>query len=128
MKKDIKVKFDSYPDDIQPKMLELRQLILRVAGSDSKIGPIDEALKWGEPSFLTNQTKSGTTIRIDWKPKMPDQIGLYVHCQTSLVDTYRSMFPDLRYEGNRAVLLDVNKPLPERELRLCIHMALTYHL
>jgi hypothetical protein len=128
MNKSVQDKFDSYPDDIKPKMLELRQLILHVAASDPKIGPIDEALKWGEPSFLTSQSKIGTTIRIDWKPKMPDQIGLYVHCQTSLVDTYRSMFPDLRYEGNRAVLLDVNQPLPERELRICIHMALAYHL
>ena len=32
------------------------------------------------------------------------------------------------YEGNRAVLFDVNDPLPVDEVRHCVQMAMTYRL
>ena len=31
------------------------------------------------------------------------------------------------FSGNRAILLDPDRPLPEAELRHCIALALTYH-
>jgi len=122
----VKTKFDSYPPQVRPKMHALRALILEVAAQE-EVGPLEETLKWGEPAYLTTASKSGTTIRIDWKPKQPAQYALYLNCQTSLIETYRSLFPDLRYEGNRAILLDLNQALPEAELRVCISMALRYH-
>jgi len=121
-------KFESYPPHIRPKMEYLRSLILDVAVHDKHVGELEETLKWGEPSYLTTNSKSGTTIRIDWKPKYPDRYSLYVSCKTTLVDTYRSIFPELVYEGNRAIVFDIKNEIPENELRLCIDMALKYHL
>ena len=125
----VKEKFDSYPPKIRSRMKHLRKLILDVAKHLPEVGKLEETLKWGEPAYLTSQTKSGTTIRIDWKEKNPAYYCLYVHCQTSLVDSYRSIFPDtFVYEGNRAVCFPVDEPLEEEALRICIEMALTYHL
>jgi hypothetical protein len=128
MNTNVQKKFESYPEHIRPKLQHLRQLILDVAASDESIGELEETLKWGEPAYLTTKTKSGTTVRIDWKPKYPDQYAMYVNCQTTLVDTFRSLFPDLKCEGDRAVVFDINQALPENEVQVCISMALKYHL
>lgn len=129
MEKGVKQKFDSYPDHIKPKMESLRDLIYEVAKSTEDVGEIEETLKWGEPAYLTSETKSGTTVRIDWKSKSPDQIGLYVSCNTTLIDTFRTMFgDDLTFEGNRAIVFPAEKPIPKKQLMICIQMALRYHL
>jgi hypothetical protein len=125
----VKTKFDSYPGHIKPKMLELRDLIYEVAKSTEGAGEIEETLKWGEPAYLTKKTKSGTTIRIDWKDKNPDQLAMYVSCNTSLIDSYRRRFDGkLTFEGNRAVTFPIDKPLPKDELMICMQMALLYHV
>lgn len=129
MKNEVNQKFNSYPDDIKPKMENLRNLIYEVAKNTEGVGEIKETLKWGEPAYLTAKTKSGTTIRIDWKDKNPDQIGMYVSCNTNLISTFRTMFKDdLKFEGNRAIVLAADKPLPKKQLMICIQMSLRYHL
>lgn len=128
MNSNVKKKFDSYPDHIRPKLHFLRKLILDEAAKDESIGMLEETLKWGEPSYLTVISKSGTTVRIDWKPKTPNQYAIYVNCKTTLIDTFRSLFPELNYEGNRAVVFNINQKIPENEIRLFINMALRYHL
>lgn len=60
-------KFDQYPDHIREKILLLRKLILETASSMENVA-VEETLKWGEPSYVT---KTGSTIRIDWKKKSP---------------------------------------------------------
>ena len=125
----VKQKFNSYPKHIRPKMESLRNLIYEAAKTTDGVGEIEETLKWGEPAFLTSKTKSGTTIRIDWKPKTPHQIGIYVSCNTNLISTFRMLFADdLKFEKNRAIILPVVKPIPKKQLLLCIKMALRYHL
>jgi len=107
----------------------LRNLILDEASIHDEIGVIEETLKWGEPAYLTAETKSGTTIRIDWKARSPDQYAMYVSCRTTLVDTYKTLFPDsFKYEGNRSIIFDIDEEVPENELRYCIGMAFRYHL
>ena len=118
----------TYPDDARARMLELRRLILQTAAAIPEVGPLTETLKWGEPSYLTEKSRSGTTVRIAWKAAAPERYALYVHCQTNLVDTFRTRFPELDYDGNRAVVFDVNAELPEAAVTECISMALTYHL
>lgn len=129
MNKALQEKFDSYPEHIRPKMDALRSLILEVAAMTTGVGEIEETLKWGEPSFLTSETKSGSTIRIDWKPKSPEQYALFFNCKTTLVDSFRTIFPDaFKLAGNRAIIFSLDDVIPEKELGLCISMALRYHL
>ena len=117
--------FENYPDPVRKKMLELRKLILETAGEAEGITDIEETLKWGEPSFLV---KKGSTIRIDWKKRKPDQYALYFQCTSRLVPTFRTIYNDiLEFEGNRAIVLKLGDKIPEKELKHCISMALSYH-
>ena len=54
--------------------------------------------------------------------------AVYFHCQTDLVETFRELYPELRYGGNRSILLDAGEKLPEAALRHCVALALTYHV
>lgn len=124
----VKAVFEASPPPVREQLLRLRALILETAAATPGVGRIAETLKWGQPSYLTPETRSGTTIRIDAVKDAPGQVALYVHCQTSLVERFRELYPDdLTCEGNRAVLLDVARPLPTEPLRHCIALALTYH-
>jgi hypothetical protein len=58
MTPELTLKFDSYPEHLQPRLIGLRTLILSVA-QDSAIGIIEETLKWGDPSYLV---KGGRTL------------------------------------------------------------------
>ncbi|MFH1345494.1 MAG: DUF1801 domain-containing protein [Pseudomonadota bacterium] len=121
--------FSAYPKPLQAKLLALRRLILDTAGTTKGVGAIEETLKWGQPSYLTTATKSGSTIRIDRLKAGPgDRYAVFFHCQTDLVATFRELYPELNYGGNRSILLDAKGKLPEAELRHCVALALTYHL
>lgn len=126
---ELKPVYAQFPPPARRVLLQLRDLIYTTAASDARIGPLEETLKWGEPAFLTPTTKSGTTVRCAWKAKHPDDVALYVHCQTRLIETFRTLYAgDLRFEGNRAILFAIAQPLPEDALTRMIHAALTYHL
>jgi len=121
--------FDGYAAPAREKLLALRALIFETAAKTEGVGDLQETLKWGQPSYLTPETKSGSTIRIDALKDDPTHVAIYFHCQTSLVPTFRDMYGDkLTFEGNRALVLDTKKKLPEKELRHCLSQALTYHL
>ena len=120
--------FRAYPLAMRRKLAALRQLILKTARGTDGVGEIEETLKWGQPSFLTTQSGSGSTIRIDAVKSQPGRYAMYFHCQTNLVATFRQLYPkEFDYEGNRAILFDTAKPVPEQPLRHCIALALTYH-
>ncbi len=114
---------------MRENLLHLRDLIFDEAEKLEGVGEIEETLKWGQLSYIPSVTKSGTTIRIDKLKNSDVKYAFYVHCQTNLLSVYRDLYGDvLEFEKNRAVILDVNKPVPEAELRHCIGMALTYHI
>lgn len=120
--------FNSYPPPIQRKLLALRALIFETAAATQGVGDLEETLKWGEPAYLTSQSKSGSTIRIHWKKDAPSQYAMYFNCQTDLVDTYRTLFPhDFRFEGNRAIVFEASDIVPTDALVFCVAAALTYH-
>lgn len=120
--------FEAYPVTVRTSLLRLRDLILETAAATEGVGPLEETLKWGQPSYLTPKTKSGSTIRIDQVKGEAGRYALYCHCQTSLIENFRALYPeDFRFEGNRALLFDAENPPPEDALRHCIALALTYH-
>lgn len=118
-------KFAAYPKEIQPKIDFLRNLIVETATEDEAIPALEETLKWGEPSYLA---KKGSTIRIDWKSKTPNQYAIYFKCTSKLVVTFREVYGDrFNYENNRAILFGLEEELPITELKSCIRLALNYH-
>jgi hypothetical protein len=120
--------FDGYPAAARERLLALRALIFETAGATEGVGPLMETLKWGEPAYLTEASKSGSTIRLGWKRGDPDRCAVYFNCKTTLVDSFRTLFSDrLAFEGNRAIQVDLAGPLPEPLLATCFAMALTYH-
>jgi hypothetical protein len=120
--------FRAYPAPLRKKLAAVRRLILETARKTEGVGAIEETLKWGQPSFLTSQTGSGSTIRIDALKSEPERYALYFHCRTNLVSTFRTIYPQtFAYEGNRAIILHADDALPEEPLRHCIALALTYH-
>lgn len=118
-------KFKSYSKEIRPKLNHLRELIIEVATEDAQIQVIEETLKWGEPSYLV---KKGSTVRIDWKAKTPNQYAIYFKCTSKLVATFKKLYGDLfTYENNRAILFELDAKVPKKELKNCIGLALKYH-
>ena len=121
--------FESYPPKIREKLLFLRQLILDTAAETKGVGELEETLKWGEPSYLTSQTKSGSTVRIAWKERDANQYAMYFKCTTNLVATFREKYPtEFHYGGNRSIFFQEDEEVPVQKLKDCISLALTYHL
>ncbi|MEN7982465.1 MAG: DUF1801 domain-containing protein [Nanoarchaeota archaeon] len=121
--------FTSYPKEFRTKLMFLRQLIFDTAAKTKGVGEIEETLKWGEPSYLTQKSKSGSTIRINWKESLGDKYAIYFKCTSTLIPTFKEIYPkDFTYEGNRAIIFKQNEKIPIKKLRHCIELALTYHL
>lgn len=119
--------FKQYPENYRNSLLEVRQLIFDTANQLAEVGEIEESLKWNQVSYGTNQTKSGTPIRLDRFGE--NQIALFVHCQTTLIEEFKPLFSNqFSFSKNRAILLDPEKELPVQELTIFIKKALTYHL
>ena len=125
---EVAVKFSAYPPHVRPKLLALREFIFQAAATAEGAGEIEESLKWGEPAYVT-RNKSGSTVRIDWKKKEPNHYAIYFNCQTNLVETFRTLFPnDFKFEGNRALVFALEDKLPKDSLAMCVVASLTYHL
>jgi hypothetical protein len=120
--------FETYPPALRAALLDLRQLILETAAATPGVGAITEALRWKQPAYLTQASGSGSTIRIDALKGSADRYALYVNCKTTLVESYRHLYPDaFQYEGRRALIFSTGRRPPEDALRHCIALALTYH-
>ena len=121
--------FETYPKEIKSRLMFLRQLIFDVASRTDGVGELEEALKWGQPSYLTTQTKSGSLVRIDQIKSQEGKYAMYFHCQTTLVDTFKEMYRgQFEFGGNRSIIFGVDDKVPVEALSHCVSMALTYHL
>lgn len=121
----VEVVFNKYPKSVQPHIKQLRELILGVAQTIEGPDTLEETLKWGEPSYLT---KHGSTIRIDWKEKSPDQFAIYFKCTSHFVPTFKKIYANqFNFEGNRAIIFKLDQKIPKTELKHCISLALKYH-
>lgn len=117
--------FAAYPAQVRKKLLFLRKLIFATAAQIDGRPALEETLKWGQPSYMV---KGGSTVRIDWVKSTPAQYAMYFHCQTKLVDTFKTLYADkFTFSSKRAIVFDLDDEVPLEELTHCISLALTYH-
>jgi hypothetical protein len=121
--------FEAFPTPVRRRLLDVRKLIFATAKAHDDVGPLTETLKWGEPSYLTERSASGSTIRLGRVKGSETHAAVLFNCKTTLVETFRERFPDqFEYRQNRALLLPVAGTLAKRPLAVCLSLALTYHL
>lgn len=114
--------FDGLPHLVRQQLLKIRQQIYQQAAAIDGVGPLSETLKWGEPAYLTEAPKTGTTLRLG---QIGGQAALMVPCSTSIIEDARRIFGELpEFSGARGVLL---KAEPQVVAHI-IHAALTYHM
>ena len=102
--------FHGFPPTIRANLLLLRRLIFDTAARTEGVRELEETLKWGMPSYLTTQSKSGSTVRIHWSPSMGRRYGLYVHCQTHLIANFKRSYPtELHFALNPLSVDKVNR-------------------
>ncbi len=117
--------FNNYPKAVQNQMRHIRELVLNTASEIEGLENLEETLKWGEPSYLT---KHGSTVRMDWKEKNPEQFAMYFKCTSQLVPTFKTIYKKkFQFEGNRAIIFKLNDKIPDAALKHCISLALIYH-
>ncbi|MEP3246639.1 MAG: DUF1801 domain-containing protein [Sneathiella sp.] len=119
--------YKSYPEPVRAKLLQLRHMIYTLAADDERIGTVEETLKWGVPSYQTKAPKSGTPIRLQWL-EAKAQYGIFVHCQTTLIESFKPSSTDLKFDKNRGILFQQNEEFPEGNIQAFLRRALTYHL
>ena len=96
MPADVAAAFDALPPAIRHRLLEVRALIFATSEATERVGPLTETLKWGEPAYLTEATRSGSTIRLGWfRASRHHDCAVLFHCATTLVETFRERFPDV---------------------------------
>lgn len=128
MNEQITAVFETYPQDMHAQLLTLRTLIYDVA-QQLDIEPPEETLKWGEPAYLTKEKNMGSTIRVAWKEKKPNQYSIFFKCTANLVIAFKARFGDtFHYGGNRSLDFEVATDIPRYELKQCIALALSYHV
>ncbi|OUS33747.1 hypothetical protein A9Q94_18555 [Rhodobacterales bacterium 56_14_T64] len=119
--------FDLEDAEARRGLLALRALIFDIAAELPAVGRIEEALRWGQPAYLTPDSKSGSTLRLG-VPKGA-RFGVFVHCQSELIPEYLKTFPAWdRVEGTRAVLFDHPSEVEPLRHGWLIKRALTYHI
>ena len=103
-------KIANFPDFVRGNLQFLRELIHEVANEITEIDNLEETLKWGGPSFVT---KGGSTLRMDWKKKTPEQYQLYFKCTSRLVETFKIVHGDFfNYEKSRAIIFKLDQKVP----------------
>jgi len=118
--------FAEFPEEVADRLMRIRELIFEVAAAED-VGALEETLRWGQPAYITSESRSGSLIRLG-RVKSDGDYGVFFHCGTTLVESMRERYPDeFRFQGNRALLFDASEDVPKTELAECFRLALTYH-
>lgn len=121
--------FEAFGPTQRATLLALRDIVLETAAAHPAVGEIEESLKWGEPAYRPRRARTGTTVRLGVSPKSPHACAIFVNCKTSLLSTYRELYPEVfAFEGERAVIVPASGILPADAVGHCVSLALTYHL
>lgn len=122
MPKPVEQAFAGFPSKDADLLREARAILFEAANV-ANVGPLTETLRWGEPAYLTEATKAGTTVRFGLDAGVP---AVFFNCRTTLVPGFRADFPEaFSYGGNRALHLE--EPFDRGALAICLSRALTYH-
>ena len=113
--------FARFPEAQRPRLEAARALIFSVAAGTEGVGPLTETLKWGEPAYLDETRRAGTTLRLGLSR---GSAALLVHCRTTLMDDLRARFPGVETHGERAAPLPDGPPGAAHAA--LIRMALEY--
>jgi hypothetical protein len=108
-------------------LVALRQLIFARAAELPAIGRVVEALRWGQPAYLTPDTGAACSLRIGMAPG--GDFALFVHCKTGLIQAFaEGPGAGMRVQGTRAVLFRTVQDIAAPAVSMLIGQALTYHL
>jgi hypothetical protein len=109
------------PDGVAIALREARTMILHAAEVAEGVGALTETLKWGEPAYLTEAPKTGTTLRLG---QIGGRAAIMVPCSTTIIEDARAMFGDVpELSGKRGVILGGERQIVD----YVIDAALTYH-
>jgi hypothetical protein len=127
MTPEVRAAFDAAPPAARAGMLVLRSMIVGQAARLPQVGRIEEALRWGQPAYLTPDTGAACSLRTG---QLRDGgFGLFVHCRTTLIEEFRAgPGGACRTEGTRAVLFRTAADIAEGSVGMLIAGALTWHL
>ncbi len=115
--------FLNYPEKLRDSLLQMREIIFQVAAQQDI--QIMETLRWWQPSYLPIQSKVGTTIRIDQFSEC--EVAIFFNCKTTIVEELKETFgASLRYSKNRAIIFNINAPLPMQTIEYCVAFGLSY--
>lgn len=121
--------FEAYPARLRADLLALRELIFDTADETEGIGALVETLKWGQPAYVPSKPRTGSTVRIDALKSTEPMYGIFFHCQTTLISTFRELYGSrFMFQGERAIVFSQGEKVPRNALGHCIALALTYHL
>ncbi len=116
--------FEGFDPDTRQQALHLRKLIFATA-KHLVIGPVSETLKWGQPSYVPGTPKTGTAVRLGL-PKAGG-IGMYVHCQTNILNSFIDTLPrSVGVDGNRGILF--GDKVDDAVATAMVRAAFTYYL
>lgn len=119
--------FQAYPPESKQGLLALRDLIFAEAANLPQIGPVQEVLRWGQPSYITPKRKAASTLRIGVHKSA--NFAIFAHCQSRIIADFSDRFPGWdRLDGNRAVLFNAASDIDPLRHGTLIRDALTYHL
>ena len=108
--------------------LRFRELVFITAANTPGTGKIEETLRWQQPSYITAETGSGSTIRIDGVKGSQSAVAIFFHCQSGLVANFRDLYGEkFTYGGLRCLVFEKDKEVDETALRHCLALALTHH-
>jgi hypothetical protein len=134
MPSDVQTAFDRFEPTVRDTLRRCRALVFSVAAECDAVGLVSETLKWGQPAYLTETTRAGSTLRLGQYENAgvtadTNCAALYVHCATDLIEQFRQFYPDcFIYQGKRALVINGDIDPVIDELRHCIALALTYRL
>lgn len=120
--------FEQIPPNARSVLLDIRALILEITKDHAQIGPVQEVLKWGQPSYLPQKPRIGSTLRL-WTEKEAGRPTLFINCQSDLMEQIREIYPSqFHYTGARAISLRGNLGEVRKAVSHIILMVLTYHI